>query len=50
MEGDGDLTGPAQGSKQSRRITTDDENRAGVARAEGEPGRITWMDDRADST
>ena len=50
VEGDGDLTGPAQGSKQSRRITTDDENRAGVARAEGEPGRIMWMDDRADST
>lgn len=47
---DRDLTGPAQGSKQSRRITTDDENRAGVARVEGEPIRTIRLDDRAGST
>ena len=51
LEGrDGDLTGPAPGSKQLRRITPDEGTGGGVARASGEPRDKAWMDDRADST
>lgn len=47
---DGDLTGPAQGSKQLRRFTPDDGSGAAYVQAGHETGRGTRMDDWVDST